>query len=334
MVAIIKGEKYTENEKTLLIRADIDALPITETSDKEYKSQNDGVMHACGHDAHAAILLGACELINSFRNEFSGYVKFVFQPGEETDGGAEPMISEGILENPSVDACIALHIEPEILTGGIQVKPGSFYASPDDFSIKVIGKGGHAARPHNCINPISVAAKIITALSDFACEEENAEAIVSVGKIDAGFASNIIPSTAEIIGTARSLTNEVRSYLKCKIGEIANSICKEYGASCEYKFIELYPPLINDNILSERLYNIAKDYIDIDKSVFGGNATMLGEDFAYFAQKVPSVLFKLGCRNEEKGIINPLHSDSFDIDENCLKIGVELFSAFALDFLN
>ena len=338
VVAIIKGEKISDNAKTLLIRADMDALPVTEASDKDYKSLNNGVMHACGHDAHTAILLGTCELINNLKDEFSGCVKFVFQPGEETDGGAEPMICEGVLEEPKVDACIALHMAPEILTGGIQVKQGSFYASPDDFRIKVIGKGGHAAQPHNCINPIYVAGKIITAISDLnSMDEEDIStqsAVVSVGTINGGFASNIIPSTVEITGTARSLTNEVRSHLKCRIGEIANSICREYGANCEYEFIELYPPLINDDDLSERLYNIAKDYVDIEKSVFGGNPTMLGEDFAYFAQRVPSVLFKLGSRNEDKGIINPLHHESFDLDEDCLKIGVELFSAFALDFLS
>lgn len=336
VVALIKGEKNSDNGKTLLIRADIDALPITEVSDKEYKSQNNGVMHACGHDAHTAILLGTCELINSLKSEFSGCVKFVFQPGEETDGGAEPMICEGVLEEPKVDACIALHLAPEVLAGGIQVKSGSFYASPDDFRIKVIGKGGHAAQPHNCINPISVAAKIITAISDLNTEEDASaqSSVVSAGTINGGVASNVIPSTVEITGTARSLTNEIRSHLKCRIGEIANSICEEYGASCEYEFIELYPPLINDDELSERLYNIAKNYVDIKKSVFGGNPTMLGEDFAYFAQRVPSVLFKLGSRNEDKGIINPLHHESFDVDEDCLKIGVELFSAFALDFLS
>ncbi len=338
VVALIKGEKNSDNEKTLLIRADMDALPITEMSDKEYKSQNYGVMHACGHDAHTAILLGACEVINSLKGEFSGYVKFVFQPGEETDGGAEPMICEGVLEDPKVDACIALHMAPEISAGGIRVKPGSFYASPDDFRIKVIGKGGHGAQPNDCINPISVAAKIITEISDLNsnAEEEitDQSTAVSIGAINGGSTFNIIPSTVEIEGTARSLTNEVRSHLKCRIGEIANSICEAYGASCEYEFIELYPPLINDNELSERLYNIAKDYIDIKKSVFGGNPTMLGEDFAYFAQGVPSVLFKLGSRNEDKGIINPLHHESFDVDEDCLKIGVELFSAFALDFLS
>lgn len=337
VVALVKGEKNSDNGRTLLIRADIDALPITEISDKEYKSQNEGVMHACGHDAHTAILLGTCELINSLKSEFSGCVKFVFQPGEETDGGAEPMICEGVLDEPKVDACIALHVAPEILAGGIQVKQGSFYASPDDFRIKVIGRGGHAAEPHNCINPISVAAEIITAIADLNNNVENSftqSGVVSVGTINGGFASNVIPGTVEITGTARSLSNEVRSHLKSRIGEIANSICEEHGASCEYEFIELYPPLINDDELSERLYNIAKDYIDIKKSVFGGNPTMLGEDFAYFAQRVPSVLFKLGSRNDDKGIINPLHHESFDVDEDCLKIGVELFSAFALDFLS
>lgn len=336
VVAEIQGEKPSQNPLCLLIRADMDALPILETSSKPYASTNEGVMHACGHDGHTAILLGVCEALNIIKDKFSGCVKLVFQPGEETTGGAKPMIDEGILENPKVDACLALHMDSDLDTGIIRIKSGSLYASPDDFKITVIGKGGHAAEPQNCIDPILISANIITELSALVEREIRPldDAVVTVGAVHSGTATNIIPDTAEIIGTARSLTNSVRATLKNRIGEIANSVCAAFGASCEYEFTELFPPLINDEELSKKLYSTAVDILGEENCVFGGNYTMAGEDFAYFTQKVPSVLFKLGCRNEDKGIVNPLHHSSFDIDEDCLKVGAAVFVGFALDFLN
>lgn len=335
----IKGEKKDASgrlSKTLLIRADMDALPISEVSDKSYASQNSGIMHACGHDAHTAILLGVCEILNRLKTEFSGCVKLVFQPGEETSGGAEPMISEGILRNPDVDACVALHVDPDLESGTIRVKSGSLYASPDDFKITVIGRGGHGAEPHNCVDPIAVSANVISALMTLVSREINPfdEAVVTIGSIHAGSASNIIPDKVEMTGTARSLTNEVRQYLKQRIGELADGICRAHGAVCEYEFTELFPPLINDDKLAKKLYNSACRSIGADNCIFGGAATMAGEDFSYFSQRVPSVLFKLGCRNERMGIVNPIHHQSFDIDESCLKCGMKVFTGFVLDFLN
>lgn len=336
VVALINGDKVSDNPKTLLIRADIDALPVEEASDKEYSSKNQGIMHACGHDAHTAILLGVCEILNNLKESFSGCVKLVFQPGEETTGGAKPMIDAGVLSSPNVDACVALHVDPDIKTGSIRIKPGSLYASPDDFSITITGRGGHGAEPHNCIDPINISAHVITALMTLVSREINPfdEAVVSIGSIHSGTATNIIPDKAVITGTARSLTNEVRAKLKKRIGEIADSVCNAYGAKCDYEFIELFPPLINDEFIAEQLYSSAIKALGEDKCILGGKATMAGEDFAYFTQEVPSVLFKLGCRNEESGIIHPLHHSSFDIDETCLSVGVTAFVSFALDFLN
>lgn len=332
----IDGEKESNEHKTLLIRADMDALPIQEVSDKEYASQNDGIMHACGHDAHTAVLLETCRVLNEFKEDFSGTVKLVFQPGEETRGGAKPMIDSGILKNPNVDACIALHMDSDIQAGKIRVKPGSLYASPDDFYIKVIGRGGHGAEPHHCIDPIMISTEIISALMNIVSREINPfdEAVVSIGSIHSGTATNIIPDEVQITGTARSLTNEVRALLKKRIGEISNGICSAYGAKCEYEFSELFPPLINDSALSERFYKTACRTIGEENCIFGGNATMAGEDFSYFSQVRPSLLFKLGCRNEKLGIVSPIHQNTFDIDESSLKIGAILFSEFALEFLN
>lgn len=336
--AHIYGNKNIESEsmKSILIRADMDALPIDEVSDKPYKSQNKNVMHACGHDAHVAVLLGVCKVLNNFKDKFGGVVKAVFQPGEETSGGALPMIEEGVLENPHTDVCVALHCDSDLDCGTIRVKPGSLYASPDDFRITVKGKGGHGAEPHNCIDPIMISASIIQALNNLISRETDPfdNAVISVGSIHGGSATNIIPDSVEIQGTARSLTNEVRGFLKKRIGETAEGICKTFGAECEYEYTELFPPLINDEKLAEDVYDSACRSIGKDKCVWGGAPTMAGEDFSYFSQNRPSVLFKLGCRNKSLGIVSLIHHSSFDIDENCLKTGVKVFVGFVLDYLN
>ena len=336
--AYIYGNKNIESEsmKSILIRADMDALPINEVSDKPYKSQNKNVMHACGHDAHVAVLLGVCKVLNNFKDKFGGVVKAVFQPGEETSGGALPMIEEGVLENPHTDVCVALHCDSDLDCGTIRVKPGSLYASPDDFRITVKGKGGHGAEPHNCIDPIMISASIIQALNNLISRETDPfdNAVISVGSIHGGSATNIIPDSVEIQGTARSLTNEVRGFLKKRIGETAEGICKTFGAECEYEYTELFPPLINDEKLAEDVYDSACRSIGKDKCIWGGAPTMAGEDFSYFSQNRPSVLFKLGCRNKNLGIVSPIHHSSFDIDENCLKTGVKVFVGFVLDYLN
>ena len=336
--AYIYGNKNIESEsmKSILIRADMDALPIDEVSDKPYKSQNKDVMHACGHDAHVAVLLGVCKVLNNFKDKFGGVVKAVFQPGEETSGGALPMIEEGVLENPHTDVCVALHCDSDLDCGTIRVKPGSLYASPDDFRITVKGKGGHGAEPHNCIDPIMISASIIQALNNLISRETDPfdNAVISVGSIHGGSATNIIPDSVEIQGTARSLTNEVRGFLKKRIGETAEGICKTFGAECEYEYTELFPPLINDEKLAEDVYDSACRSIGKDKCVWGGAPTMAGEDFSYFSQNRPSVLFKLGCRNKSLGIVSLIHHSSFDIDENCLKTGVKVFVGFVLDYLN
>lgn len=336
--AYIYGNKNIESKsmKSILIRADMDALPIDEVSDKPYKSQNKNVMHACGHDAHVAVLLGVCKVLNNFKDKFGGVVKAVFQPGEETSGGALPMIEEGVLENPHTDVCVALHCDSDLDCGTIRVKPGSLYASPDDFRITVKGKGGHGAEPHNCIDPIMISANIIQALNNLISRETDPfdNAVISVGSIHGGSATNIIPDSVEIQGTARSLTNEVRGFLKKRIGETAEGICKTFGAECEYEYTELFPPLINDEKLAEDVYDSACRSIGKDKCVWGGAPTMAGEDFSYFSQNRPSVLFKLGCRNKSLGIVSLIHHSSFDIDENCLKTGVKVFVGFVLDYLN
>lgn len=334
--AIINGTGENSVDRCILIRADMDALPINEISNKPYKSQTENVMHACGHDAHTAVLLGVCKALNNLKHTFGGVVKAVFQPGEETSGGALPMIEEGVLENPHTDVCVALHCDPDLDCGTIRIKPGSLYASPDDFKIVIKGKGGHGAEPHKCVDPIMISATVIQGLNNLISRETDPfdNAVISIGSIHGGSATNIIPDSVEIQGTARSLTNEVRNILEKRIGETAAGICKAYGAECEYEYTELFPPLINDDQLAEFVYDSACRILGKENCIWGGAPTMAGEDFAYFSQNRPSVLFKLGCRNENLGIINPIHHSSFDIDENCLKTGVKVFTRFVLDYLN
>ncbi len=332
VLAEIQGKK---SGKCLLIRADMDALALEEKKETPYCSQNNGVMHACGHDAHIAILLNTCEALFRLKEHWCGTVKFAFQPGEETTGGAEPMIQDGILENPHVDACIALHMDTDLNTGTMRVKEGAMYASPDDFAITVKGKGGHGAEPQNAIDPIVIAAQIITQIQTIVSRlvDPFEEAVVTIGSIHAGHATNIIPDSAELLGTARAFSNEMRSKLSNTIQSIVKNTCAAFGADYEYRFIKLFPPLVNHEAIAKGIYESAVRCLGEENCIWGGRATMAGEDFAYFSQAVPSALFKLGCRNESLGITAPLHNPYFDIDEDSLKYGVQIFTDFALNYL-
>lgn len=332
IVAEING---AERGKCLLLRADMDALPIKENTNAEYKSQNDGIMHACGHDVHTAILLNTCEILNSIKDSLCGTIKCVFQPGEETTGGAEPMIADGILENPTVDAAIALHVEPELTAGKIRIKDGALYASPDNFYITIKGKGAHGAEPHNSIDPTVIAAELIMQLQTIVSRDLNPfePAVVTVGSVHGGDAPNVIPDTVKISGTARSFAPQTRNLLEKRIGALAESICKAHGADYEYEFERLYPPLINDKNIAELLIKSAIVSIGAENCVCGGESTMAGEDFAYFCEKVPATLFKLGCASPQKSDATAIHNSLFDVDENCIQCGITVFSDFVLQFL-
>ncbi len=325
-----------ESEEAILIRADMDALPVFECTNREYASKVNGVMHACGHDCHTAILLGTIKVLKKLENEINGLVKFVFQPGEETDGGAEIMINEGVLENPKVSAAIALHTDPLVDCGKINIKDGPLYASPDEFDIIIKGKGGHGAEPELCINPIVVASEIIkelTNLTDKNTDSENMR-VVSICSAHSGNTTNVIPDSASITGTARAMTTKMRDFLELEIENIVKKVTEKYDVKYTYDFRKMFPPLINDKTVAEKIYNSAKTYLK-DNAIYGGEHTMAGEDFSYFAQSVPSALFKLGCKNEKKSVNAPLHSSHFDIDEECMKYGVMIFSDFAIRyFLN
>ena len=320
-------------DKTVLLRADIDGLPIKDESDFEVKSERTGFMHACGHDIHATCLLGTLKLLNEIKGTLNGNVKCVFQPAEEGDGGALPMINEGIMENPHVDGAFALHVEPLEKTGNIQIKDGSIMASPDDFEIKIQGTGGHGAYPEKCVNPLTVASKILERYHEIP-QKYKLPCVVTICEIHGGTARNVIPDTVTTTGTARSLDQDTRKKLIDLLGEIAENTAKEHNAKAELDFNILFPPVVNNSKMNEIVRKSAekldciKDIITLDK------ASMAGDDFAYFGERVPASYFKLGVGNAEKGAIYPIHSPKFKADEDALPIGVSVLAQTAIDFLD
>lgn len=325
----------TGAEKTLLLRADMDALPICEEKASSYQSEHPGMMHACGHDAHMAVLLGTAELLWDIKEELSCNVKLLFQPGEEGVGGAEPMIQEGALLNPKVDAALALHVMNDETVGRVRMKAGGVMACPDEFDLKVIGKGGHGAYPEECINPITITSEIVLAFSELAKELNQPErpAVISVcAALGGGRAYNIIPQSVDVRGTVRLYDKELRERIPGLLEDIIREKVKKYDGSYEWNYRLMYPPLLNDEKMVDWLSTTCAEILGKERVVLGGKSSMAGDDFAYFAEQVPSVYFNLGSGNEEKGITMPLHSPDFEIDEDCLLTGVLSMSYAALRF--
>lgn len=324
IVGLIKGDK---KGKTLAIRADIDSLAITEKNDVKFKSQNEGVMHACGHDGHTSILLGAAKVLSEMKKEIKGNVKLIFQPAEEGPGGAKPMIKEGVLTNPEVDYIIGLHINPDIKSGKVGIKKGKMLAAPDYFKIKVNGKGSHGARPEDGIDPITIGSQIVVALQQIKSREVEAlkPLVISCGSFHSGDAFNAIPEKAVIKGTVRSFDNELRTKIKRRIHEIIENITNAYKADYDYEYNFEYPPGYNDPDLTDVMGGVIKDKLGEENLYEIPKPSMGGDDFAYFSQKVPGTYMRLGTKNEEKGIVNTLHSPYFNLDEEILRQGVKLF---------
>ena len=331
-VALIKGKN---SNKTVLLRADIDGLPINDESKFEIKSERKGYMHACGHDIHATCLLGAAKILNDIKDELNGNVKLVFQPAEEGVGGALPMIEDGILENPHVDAAFALHVEPLEKTGNIQVKDGSIMASPDDFKIVVHGVGGHASAPEKCVNPVTIGTAIITEFEKLnATVLKDKPCVMTVCYFNGGTCNNAIPQTAEIMGTARSLDNETREMLIELLDKTAHETAKKHGTTIDFTFNKLFPPVVNNSEMNDVIRNSAKKLTCINKVVTLDKPAMAGDDFSYFGENVQSAYFKLGVGNVEKGAVYPIHSPKFIADEDALPIGSAILSQTAVDYLD
>lgn len=323
--------KNTDNSKMILIRADIDALPIIEDSGVEFCSKNNGYMHACGHDMHTACLLHVAKALSQNKDAFSGTVRVVFQPAEEGIGGAKPMIDEGVLEDVTAGLC--MHVDPLADAGTVLYKDGSITASPDDYKLIIKGKGGHAAEPDKCINPVVIASEIIKEYSTLIENHfKGKECVTTVCTCHGGSFNNIIPDTVEITGTVRSFDNNTRYEVKSKLEEIAKQICTYHMAKYEFIYNELYPSTINSHKINEILKFAAENTNGIKSIVELKNGSMTGDDFAYFAQAVPSSYFRFGVG--VAGERYPLHSSKFKIDETSLLVGCELIFNTVLKYFN
>jgi len=313
----------------------MDALPIREKNEVEYRSLNEGVMHACGHDAHMACLLGAARILREISDEFGGMVKLIFQPSEESyPGGARVMIEEGVLENPRPDVIIGQHVFPELDAGKIGMRSGKYMASTDEVFITVKGRGGHAAIPDRVIDPVLIASHIVVALQQIVSRKASPvmPTVVSFGRIWSEGRTNVIPDEVKLEGIIRTFDESWRAEIKDQIKKIACGLAESMGGSCEVFIDQGYPALVNDEELTGRVWDQAVEYL-------GGEAVtlldmrMTAEDFSYFAQKIPACFFRLGTRNEALGITSNLHSATFDIDENSLETGMGALAWFAVSEL-
>jgi amidohydrolase len=321
--------------RTIAIRADMDALPIKEETGLPFASQNEGVMHACGHDAHVAMALGAARVLCGMREHIRGNVKFIIQPAEESFGGAGDMVEEGVLEDPKVDAIIALHVDARESTGKLVIKDGPIMASADVFMVSINGKGGHASEPQGCVDPIHIAAHAITAMQTMIPRTLDARdpAVVSVCSIQAGTAFNVIPDCAHFGGTVRALSVEKREEMPERLEGIIRGIATTFGAEYDFSYIRGVPVTSNDPGVTELMKNVATELWGTGGVVEKEKPMMGSEDYSYYVEKVPGAMGFLGA-SKGGGEQYPAHHPKFDIDERCLPFGVELHSATAIKFLN
>jgi len=324
IVGIIRGQKG--EGKTVAIRADIDALPVMEEGDYEFCSQNKGVMHACGHDAHTTILLGLAKVMKEIESEFEGNVKLLFQPAEEAIGGADRMIKEGCLENPKVDYAIGLHVMPNVPVGMVELKYGKMNGNSGGVKIEVIGESGHAAYPDKSVDAIVMASSIISNLQTLVSRNVSPlnSVVLTFGKISGGEKANIITNKVYLEGTLRALDTDTRTKVKGEIERIVKNTAVALGGDAITTFNDGYVALINDDSVVDVIKDVAQNTLGEAQILYKEFPSMGGEDFSYFTEKVPSAFYHLGCMNTAKGMDFPLHSNHFILDEDCLAIGVEM----------
>ncbi|NEN24923.1 amidohydrolase [Cryomorpha ignava] len=317
--------------KLVALRGDMDALPITEENEIDYASKNQGVMHACGHDVHTTCLLGAAEILKSMEADLNGKVRLLFQPAEERlPGGASLMIADGALKNPNVELIFGQHVFPDMEVGQVGFRQGMYMASADEIYITVKGKGGHAALPHTCIDPVLVTAQLLTALQQMVSRRAQPDmpTVLSFGKVIANGATNVIPDKVMIEGTMRTLNEDWRQKLHGLITELVHGLCKSMGAEVDLEIRKGYPCLVNDPDLTAWSKQKAIDLLG-EENVHDLPLRMTAEDFAYFAQEVPACFYRLGTSNTAKKIGAPLHTSRFNIDEDALEIGASLMATLA-----
>jgi amidohydrolase len=326
-VALIRGARPGP---VVLFRADMDALPVEEANRVPYRSKVPGVMHACGHDGHVAMLLGAAKLLRLCRDELRGAVKLMFQPAEEGPGGAAPMIEEGLLENPKVDAAFAIHLWNDLPTGKIGVREGPVFAAENQFRLKIVGKGGHGAAPHQTVDPVVVAAQVVNACQTIVSRKVDPvkTAVVTFGKIEGGTRHNIIPDSVSLEGTIRTFEPAVRKQVVREFRKVVSGIAASLGARIELEEIPGYPPTVNEARSSEVVRRAAEKALG-KRAVVDPGQCMGAEDMSYVLEKVPGCYFVVGSRNDARGLVHPHHSARFDFDEAALAAGVEVWLELA-----
>ena len=333
LTVTVEGKNSGKN--VIALRADMDALPILEANDVPYKSQNQGVMHACGHDVHTASMLGAAKILQTVKEEFEGTVKFIFQPGEEKlPGGASVMIKEGILNNPNPSAILGQHVMPSLPAGKVGFRPGMYMASADEIYVTVHGKGGHGAMPETCVDPVLISSHIIVALQQVISRMSSPKipSVLTFGKVIADGATNVIPNEVKLEGTFRTFNEEWRADAHQKMKKMAEGIAESMGGSCDfdihvgYPFLENHPELTAFSKQAAIEYMGAENVVDLD-------LRLTAEDFAYFTQERDACFYRLGTRNEARGIVSSVHTPTFDIDEDTQKTGMGLMSWLAISNL-
>lgn len=331
IVATIHGDKPG---KVLAIRADMDALPIQEQNDVPYRSQHDGLMHACGHDGHTAIALSVAFYLSQHHQDFTGTVKIIFQPAEEGPGGAKPMIEAGVLQNPQVDAIVGLHLWNNLPLGTVGVRNGALMAATESFRCTIQGKGGHGAIPQQTVDSILVAAHIVTALQTIVARNVSPleSAVVTVGEIHAGTAVNVIADTAYLSGTVRYFNPALGELIPQRLEQIIAGVCQSHGATYKLDYQRHYPAVINDAKIAQLVRSVAEGVIETPLGIVPECQTMGGEDMSFFLEAIPGCYFFLGSANPDKDLAYPHHHPRFNFDETALGMGVEIFVRFVEKF--